>query len=191
VKESSVPAESESNIVQRAVQGDQAAIVELYDRHVDAIYHYVRYRVDDDEVAKDITSDVFVRALESLSRYEQRDVPFVAWLYRIGHARVIDYWRLMAHHPVVPLDDLDKYSSYNGVDSLEDIDHIQHEALRQALQHLTDDQQEVIVLRFVQGLSTVEISQIVGKTAGAVKALQRRGLEALARILSRQHDSRP
>ncbi len=174
--------ENELKLIQLAIRGDPAAISALYERYVDTIYRYVVYRVNDPHVAEDITADVFLRALESLEQYTERGVPFAAWLYRIGRARVVDYWRSTNRHPTVSLDDLNE-QEFGHDDSELATDILQHRALRDALRFLTDEQQEVLVLKFMQGLSNEEISQIVNKTVGAVKALQHRGLEALARLL--------
>ena len=174
--------DSESKSIQLAIAGDGAAITALYERHVDAIYRYVSYRVNDPRVAEDITAEVFLRALEGLNQYDERGVPFAAWLYRVSHARVVDHWRATSRHPTVPLDTLSEQESWSD-DSALAVDVLQHRALRGALQAITGDQQEVLVLKFMQGLSNEEISQIVNKTVGAVKALQHRGLEALARLL--------
>jgi RNA polymerase sigma-70 factor, ECF subfamily len=177
-----VSTDNESRLIQLAIAGDVAAIAALYEQYVDAIYRYVVYRVNDPHVAEDITAEVFLRALESLEQYAERGVPFAAWLYRISHARVIDHWRATNRHPSVPLDALSEQEMRS--DDLElAIDVLQHRALREALAAITSDQQEVLVLKFMQGLSNEEISQIVNKTVGAVKALQHRGLDALARIL--------
>lgn len=177
-----VSTDNESKLIQAAIAGDTAAISTLYERHVDAIYRYVAYRVNDPHVAEDITADVFLRALERLDQYDERGVPFAAWLYRISHARVVDHWRAANRHPTIPLDELND-QEIRGDDSGLAADVLQHRALREALQAITLDQQEVLVLRFMQGLSNEEISQIVNKTVGAVKALQHRGLAALARLL--------
>jgi RNA polymerase sigma-70 factor, ECF subfamily len=177
-----VSTDNESKLIQSAIAGDVTAVGALYERYVDAIYRYVAYRVNDPRAAEDITADVFLRALASLDQYDERGVPFAAWLYRISHARVVDHWRAANRHPTVPLDTLNEQETWSD-DSALAVDILQHRALREALQAITGEQQEVLVLKFMQGLSNEEISQIVNKTVGAVKALQHRGLEALARLL--------
>jgi len=182
-----VSKETEADIVRRATAGDPAAITTLYERYVDTIYRYVRYRVDDDETARDITADVFVRALESLSRYDERNVPFAAWLYRIGHARVVDHWRRLARRSEESYDDLGDHTELTtDAEALDQVDVIEHNSVRAALMKLTPEQQEALILKYVQGLSNAEISEITGRTVGAVKALQHRGLAALARLLDEE-----
>ncbi len=175
--------ENEAQLIQRARQGDLAAVSELYNLHVDRIFQYVRYRTGDDQTAEDLTAEVFLRAIESLAGYNDQGAPFIAWLYRIAHARVIDYWRDTKRHQTAPLDDPLLQDGLITTEDGIDIDILQHQLLWSALQQLTDDQQTVIILKYTQGLSNADIALVLGKTEGAVKALQRRALESLARIL--------
>jgi RNA polymerase sigma-70 factor (ECF subfamily) len=175
--------DDESQLIEQAKQHDPAAISELYSRHVDQIYQYVRIRTDDVPAAEDITADVFLRALESLGAYEDYGVPFAAWLYRIAQARVIDYWRRAQRRATVAFDDHD-LPEWLAAEDVASGDVLQRGRLLAGLQNLTEEQQQVIVLKFMQGLSNTEIAHIMKKTEGAVKALQRRGLEALARLLN-------
>jgi RNA polymerase sigma-70 factor (ECF subfamily) len=174
----------ESQLIKQAKRHDPDAISELYNRHVDQIHQYVVNRTGETAVAEDITADVFLRALESLAAYDDRGVPFAAWLYRIARARVIDYWRRTQRRATVPFEDRDLPDWVAGEDVAEG-DVLQHDQLAAGLAYLTEDQQQVIVLKFMQGLSNAEVAQIMGKTEGAIKALQRRGLEALARLLKK------
>ena len=174
----------EQRLLQLAQRGDADAFAALYQAHVQAIYRYIAHRVSDSQLAEDLTGDVFTRALQSLGKYRDRGRPFVAWLYRIAHARVIDYYRQTDRRPVhselesesVPVD--------------EDMDEamIQQQAaqtLRAAIAELTGDQQQVIVLRFIEGHRTDKVAQLMGKQPNAIKALQHRALRALARRLEK------
>jgi RNA polymerase sigma-70 factor (ECF subfamily) len=175
--------QDEGLLIQRAQQGDLAAVSELYNLHVERIYRYIRYRTGDDLTAEDLTAEVFLRAIESLGSYREHGAPFIAWLYRIAHARVIDYWRSSKRRQTAPLDDPLLQDGLVAADDAIETDFLQHRSLWVALRQLTEDQQQVIVLKFVQGLSNAEIAQLLGKTEGAIKALQRRALESLARLL--------
>ena len=177
--------DAEHRLIERARYGDLAALGELYNLHVDRIYQYVRYRTGDEQTAEDITAEVFLRAIESIGDYEDQGAPFVAWLYRIAHARVIDLWRRSQRQQTAPLEDPLLQEALSSPDDGIDTDFLQHQSLAIALRQLTDDQQDVIVLKFMQGLSNIEIARVLGKTEGAVKALQWRALEALARILKK------
>lgn len=160
---------------------ERAAISALYRRHVQAIYRYLYYRVGDEHTAEDLTAEVFLRAIEGLPNYEPRGVPFAAWLYRIAQARMADYFRRQGRTATVGLDE--------GWPSDEDLPLARversslHEELRAALGRLTIDQQQVIILKFVEGFSNAEAARILGKTEGAVKSLQHRALNALHRLM--------
>jgi RNA polymerase sigma-70 factor (ECF subfamily) len=169
-------------LIERAKQGDKAAISELYQRHADAIYRYVYVRVRDAMVAEDLTAEVFLKALEGLPGYQFTAAPFVAWLYRIARARTIDHWRRQQRRPEAPL--LDTLPS--GEPQPEELiaDWARWEAVLEALPQLTDEQQQVIVLRFVEEMSLEETALTMDKTVGAVKAQQHRALVSLARLLN-------
>ena len=173
----------EAELIQQAQQGDGAALSELYSRHVDRIFQYVRYRVGNDQAAEDITAEVFLRAIEGLGTYNDYGAPWAAWLYRIAYARVVDYWRSNRRRQTAPLEDPLLQEGWLISEDTSTTDILQHRALLHALQRLTDDQQSVIILKFMQGLTNVEVAVILGKTEGAVKALQRRALETLSRLL--------
>ena len=168
----------ERELIRRARQRDADAFSELYRRHVQRIFRYVLLRVGDETVAEDLTSEVFVRALESLGAYEDRGAPFAAWLYRIANARVIDHWR-SAQRAEVSLDAGDT----DVVFEMPARDVIVYKTLAESLARLTSVQQEVIILKFVEGYDTAEVAQITGRTEGAVKALQHRALASLARLM--------
>jgi RNA polymerase sigma-70 factor (ECF subfamily) len=174
----------ESRLIEQAKRHDPNAISELYNRHVDQIYQYVVNRIGETAVAEDITADVFLRALESLAAYDDHGVPFAAWLYRIARARVIDHWRRTQRRGTVPFEDR-VLPDWTAGEDVANGDVLQHTQLVVSLAYLTEDQQQVIVLKFMQGLNNAEVAQIMGKTEGAIKALQRRGLEALARLLNK------
>ncbi len=169
----------EHDLIRRAQQRDAEAFSELYRRHVDLIFRYVLLRVSDEDVAEDLTSEVFVRALESLVTYEDRGAPLAAWLYRIANARVIDHWRRTQRREVsLDADDLKEPVDPPAGDV------VAYKTLAESLRLLTGEQQEVIILKFVEGYSIAEIAQITGRTEGAVKALQHRALASLARLMS-------
>jgi RNA polymerase sigma-70 factor (ECF subfamily) len=166
----------------RASRGESAAFGLLYDRHVAAIYRYVYYRVRDDAEAEDLTSDVFMRALKAMPRYEPRQA-FLAWLYRIARNAVID--RARKGNRQVSFEDA---LEHPGVDKIVEPDaeilaHSDSATLRDALAKLTPLQQEVVVLRFLEGYSTLEIAGIVGKREGTVRGIQFRAIGALRQLI--------
>jgi RNA polymerase sigma-70 factor (ECF subfamily) len=173
---------SESYLIEKAKAYDEEALSELYHRHANAIYRYVYYRVGDQAVAEDLVGDIFVRALEGLPTYQDTGRPFEAWLYRIAQARVVDHYRRKNVRRVAPLDEGLPAGDTADLDRLVALqDDIRR--VWEALQDLTEDQQQVISLRFIAGYSTAETSDALGKTEGAVKALQHRALASLRRLL--------
>lgn len=174
----------EGRLIQRARRGDAAAFARLYRDNVQAIYRYIVLRVNDAQLAEDLTGDVFIRALKSMSAYQDQGRPFLAWLYRIAHARVVDYYRQSGRRPTDS--DLDAEPIPVSVD----LDHTllrqqAAKALRAAMTQLTDEQQQVVILRFIEGQSLETTAQIMGKNANAIKALQHRALRSLAGRLAR------
>lgn len=168
----------DADLVQRAQAGDREAFGDLYERHLDAVYRYVFYRVSDSREAEDLTETVFLKAWTALPRYRPTEFPFTAWLYRIAHNLLVD--RLRSHKAQAPLDD----SISDDAPSLEA--HLAqrelHTALRQAWARLDAAQQQVLALRFLSNLSHAETAQVIGCSEGAARVLQHRALAALRRL---------
>ena len=181
------PQLEEDKLVEQAVGGDTHAFAMLYDSYVDRIYRFVFFRVGDHETAQDLTSQIFLKAWEHLGSYEMRGWAFSAWLFRIARNLIIDFYR--TRKETVPLEpDGDRNS-----DPMEDVDgtvaqYLENERLQQAMQHLTGDQRTVLTLKFLEGFSTAEIGQVMGRRQGAIRTLQLRGLRALAKILGGEND---
>ena len=171
----------EPSLIKRAKRYDRKAISELYRRHVQRIYRYIYYRVGDVNVAEDLTADVFLKALEGLEGFTYRGIPFSAWLHRIAHARVMDHFRKQAKRELLPLDER-LVATGKGPQAMIEA-RLDHEELQSAIAQLTTDQQQVIILKFVEGLSNAEVARILGKSEGAVKSLQHRALNSLQRIM--------
>lgn len=179
-----MPKRNESDLIERAKTYEEAALSELYWRHAEAIFRYIHYRISDQIVAEDLVSEVFVRALEALPGYQDSGRPFVAWLYRIAHARVVDHYRRQQVRKAVPLDEHLLADEWTNPEQLID-KRVNEQQVRKALADLTDEQQQVISFRFMAQYSVAEVAQIMGKTEGAIKALQHRGLAALRRLLDK------
>lgn len=172
----------EQELVARASRGDKMAISMLYNTHVQSIYQYVRYRVDTDMMAEDITSDVFLRMVRELPRYEDRGAPFTAWLYRIAYNCVVDYYR--KHKRIIP-DELPEQLSDDSPDPSDVLVQAEdHQQLQAALKTLSDDYQTVLILRFVNNLSHAEVGEAMDKSEAAARVLQHRALKALSNALT-------
>jgi len=177
--------EPEETLVERA-QEDPEAFGVLYERYVDQIYQYVFYRTGDRYDAEDLTAKTFYKALANLDRYRYRGLPFSAWLYRIAHNLVANWHRDRKRRTGIPLDELANVG--RGRDSaLELVESSERaEALREALERLPEDRQELLVLKYSTELSNKEIGEVIGRTEGAVKALYHRTLAALRKDLERR-----
>ncbi len=174
------PLVDEQNLIRLSQAGNQETFARLYDAYIERIYRYVYFRVADEELAEDITSQVFLKVWEKLHTYQAGQSPFMAWLYRIAHNAVIDYYR--TRKVSIPLEEANPIEVSHADEINERLDlQVKSQHLRKALQQLTDEQQQVLLLKFVGGLSTSEIAQQLSKQQGAVRALQMRGLQALSK----------
>ncbi len=172
--------QDEQSLVRRAQQQDSEAFAQLYENYFDKIYRYVVLKIGNKIEAEDVTQQVFVKALRSISLFKWRGWPFSAWLYRIAHNQTVDYLRKKARQ-AVPLDVSRAVSDSNPEMAAQRKMDI--EQLLLATKQLTKAQQEVISLRFTSELSTAEVAKIMGKSQGAVKALQHSAIVALRKTL--------
>jgi RNA polymerase sigma-70 factor (ECF subfamily) len=169
-------------LIERAKRYEHQALTELCELYYRDVYSYIYYRVSDVQDAEDLTDDVFLKMVEAIRSCRAREEkPFLAWLFRIANNSVVDHHRRQAVRDHLPLDE-EQLPTHAGPEAPVETK-LTQERLQQAIPELTDDQQEVIILRFVEGLSNAEIAWILGKSEGAIKALQRRGLASLRRIL--------
>jgi RNA polymerase sigma-70 factor (ECF subfamily) len=170
---------AEADLLARLRARDPADLAELYDRFAPALYAYIYRRVGERHLAEDLTADVFVRALDALQRDRFAAVSLQAWLYRLAHNRVVDHYRSSQRAPLAPLDE--------ALPSPDDVPEAVHRRRDQAwmhaaLQRLTPDQQQIIALRFGEGLSAAAIAAVLGKSEEAIRAMQHRALAALRRL---------
>jgi RNA polymerase sigma-70 factor (ECF subfamily) len=173
---------SESALVERA-KTDPAAFGELYLRHVDQIYNYIYHRVGHVAEAEDLTARTFQRALSGMGGYVDRGLPFGAWLFRIAHNLTANWHRDQNRRVSVPLDGLDTELDGRGLwDPLGDrltAQLLAERRISEAIRRLEPDRQDLLILKFSQGLSNAEIGVVLGRSEGAVKSLYHRTLIAL------------
>ena len=172
---------TESELVQRAVRRDAAAFGQLYELHLDAIYRYIYYRVGNATEAEDLTEQVFLKAWEHMGAYDDRGLPFAAWLYRMAHNLVIDYRR--TRKVAEPLSEFLVEKSAGPQETVEL--RLEMAEVAAALRRLSPDYQQIILLRFVQGCSHAEAAAVMGKSEGALRALQCRALASLHEALQK------
>jgi RNA polymerase sigma-70 factor (ECF subfamily) len=174
-----VPELSDSAALARAAQGDKEAFGVLYERYVDRIYTYIYYRTGNSFDAEDLTARVFLRALRHIPKYQDRGLPFSAWLYRIAHNLVANWHRDNSRRTHIPLrDGIFDYSQAelpeNEVLRIEE-----RERLMEVIRSLPQDRQQLLIHKFLDHYSNAEIGQIMDRTEGAIKSLYHRTLLAL------------
>ena len=174
----------EQDLVQRACHGNKDAFGLLYERTVDRVYRYVYFRVTDDETAEDLTSKVYLKAWEHLPSFKESSSPFIAWLYTIARNTVIDHYR--THRQETHLDEIVELPDRDPLPHEQCEHDLDAQSLRRALQRLTPEQKNVVTMKLIDGLSTDEIAVRLRKSQGAVRALQMRGLQALAKIVQKE-----
>jgi RNA polymerase sigma-70 factor, ECF subfamily len=182
-------AASSLRLVQRAQSGDAEAFGELYDRYVDVVYRYVSYRVSSRQLAEDLTSETFLRALRRISSFSWQGRDVGAWFVTIARNLIADHYKSSRYRLEMTTDDV---SVATGVprDGLVEsspehavVESMQNKVLLEAVKKLNPEQQECIALRFLQGLSVAETAAVMGKNEGAIKALQYRAVRTLGRLL--------
>ncbi|MBB5871467.1 RNA polymerase sigma-70 factor (ECF subfamily) [Allocatelliglobosispora scoriae] len=174
-------------LVERAQAGESAAFGLIYDRYVDTVFRFIYFRVGNRPLAEDLTSDTFLRALKRIGSFTWQGRDLGAWLVTIARNLVADHFKSGRYRLEVTTGDvLDADREDRGPEGSPEaavVDHITNVALLTAVKQLNPEQQECIVLRFLQGFSVAETAQAMGKNEGAIKALQYRAVRALARLL--------
>jgi RNA polymerase sigma-70 factor (ECF subfamily) len=169
-------------LVGRAQAGDRDAFGALYERLAPKIYSYLYFQLQGRaEVAEDLAEEVFLKVLEKLDRYEDRGLPFSAWVFRIAHNHLIDHVRARPKQASVPIEECQALAETEAERALDRA--LIRGELSGALEQLTEDQRRVVALRFLQGTNIPQTARAMGKTEDAVKKLQGRGLRTLRRAL--------
>ena len=177
--------DSESELIARAAR-DAEAFGELYERYVDRIYNYVYYRIGNVHDAEDLTARVFYRALAHIDDYRDRGAPFAAWLYRIAHNLVANWHRDRSRRHDIRLDEIVGVAERgDGPEHLAERGE-EARALLSVMATLPAERQQLLVLKFVDGMSNLEIARVMGRTEGAIKSLYHRTLIALRDELERR-----
>jgi RNA polymerase sigma-70 factor (ECF subfamily) len=161
---------------------DKDRLAAVYDEYYQPLYRYIYRQVGDVETTRDLTAEVFHRLLRAVQRGTSPDQHLAAWLYRTAHNIVVDHYRRQEHRQHLSLDEALINADDDPVGTAER--RISAAQVRAALQHLTPDQRQVIVLKFLEGLSNQEVAAVLEKPVGAVKSLQHRALAALQRQLA-------
>jgi RNA polymerase sigma-70 factor (ECF subfamily) len=172
-------------LVERAQQGDRDALEELYLIHFDRIYGYLHVSVGNRHDAEDLTTQTFLKMLESIGKFRWQSAPFSAWLFRIAHNLAMDHfrankrWQPEEEVPEPPPDE----STSAEAGALESIG---QKSMLELIEELSPEQQQVLTLKFVFNFANAEAATILGKTEGAIKSLQHRALVSLQKQLEKR-----
>jgi RNA polymerase sigma-70 factor (ECF subfamily) len=170
-------------LVEQAQQGKRDALEELYLLHFDRIYSYLHMSVGNRHDAEDLTTQVFVKMLESVGTFRWRSAPFSAWLFRIAHNLAMDHFR--ANKRWQPEEEVPEPDPGEGsVAEEEALESIGRQSMLELIQKLSHEQQQVLTLKFVFNFSNAEAATILDKTEGAIKSLQHRALASLHRQIA-------
>lgn len=174
-------------LVERAQAGETEAFGLIYDRYMETVFRFIYFRVGNRQLAEDLTSDTFLRALKRIGSFTWQGRDLGAWLVTIARNLVADHFKSGRYRLEITTGDvLDADKEDRGPEGTPEtavVDHITNVTLLTAVKQLNPEQQECIVLRFLQGFSVAETAQAMGKNEGAIKALQYRAVRALARLL--------
>ena len=178
---------SEETLLDLAIAGNEDAFGELYKLNIEKIYNYIYYRTGNRNDAEDLTSRVFQRALKHITKYKKTNVPFSAWLYRIAHNLVANWYRDSKRKKEVPIED-HRYLPTKADIPEKQIEKKQEvEGLMQILHELSHDRQMLLILKYVEDLTNKEIGQIMGKSEGAIKSLYHRTLNELREVIMKNN----
>jgi RNA polymerase sigma-70 factor, ECF subfamily len=175
-------------LVDRAQQGDREALEELYLIHFDRIYSYLHVSVGNRHDAEDLTTQTFLKMLESIGKFRWQSAPFSAWLFRIAHNLAMDHFRANRRwqpeeEPPEPDPDESTSAEAGALES------IGRKSMLELIEELSPEQQQVLTLKFVFNFANAEAATILGKTEGAIKSLQHRALASLQKQLERRAGS--
>jgi RNA polymerase sigma-70 factor, ECF subfamily len=172
-------------LVERAQQGDRSALEELYLIHFDRIYSYLHVSVGNRHDAEDLTTQTFLKMLESIGRFRWQSAPFSAWLFRIAHNLAMDHFR--ARKRVQPEEEVpEPLGSEEPSAELEAMQSIGRQSMLELIDTLSPEQQQVLTLKFVFNFPNADVAKILDKTEGAIKSLQHRALASLQKQLAQK-----
>lgn len=170
-------------LVELARGGDSEAFGLLYDHYHSSVYRFLYYRVGSVALAEDLTSETFFRALRSMSSFRWQGKDFGAWLMTIARNLTTDHYKSSKTRMETATEDMSPHDSATDGPEVAVLSTLTNEALLGALKKLPPEQQECLIMRFLQGLSIAETAQVLGRSDGAIKQLQLRAVRNLAKLM--------
>ena len=182
--------DGEEKILTLAIRGKASAFGSLYDHYQPRIYRFVAIKVGRREEAEDLTHQVFLNAWQNIGSYKDLGYPFSSWLYKIARNQIADYYR--ARRETASIDNIDpEYFAAPASVHLDLSMKMEFEHVRNAIQKLKPEYQDVIIMRFIDDIPIKEVADSLDKSEGAVKLLQHRAIKELRDILSRNNNHGP
>jgi len=179
--EREISKQEELELIRRAKECDPSAFAEIFEYYYQDVYNYIYHKVANVHLAEDLASDVFLKVLESIDSFSFRGIPLAMWLLRIARNLMVDHFRGQPKTSDLPLKEDLLPTEVGPSDVFET--KLTRQQLVRAFSDLTEEQQDVIILKFVDGLDNTEVAQVLGKSEGAIKSLQHRALVSLNRVL--------
>jgi RNA polymerase sigma-70 factor (ECF subfamily) len=177
--------QDETTLIRTAMEGEASAFGVLYDKYQPSIYRFIFLKVSHREEAEDLTHQVFLSAWEHMGSFRHGDVPFVSWLYRIARNKVIDHYR--THRICTTLDAVPEEIAALDIETPDQIDtRAQIDHVYQALMQLSDDQRDIVIMRFINELSYKDIARALNKNEATVRVIQYRALARMKKMLSQK-----
>ena len=175
---------NEAMLVQRAIGHDAEAFGRLYDMHVDRVYRHIYYRVGNEADAEDLTQQVFLKVWQAIDRYKKTASPFIAWLMTISHNLVVDFYRTRKDRAYLEAEVLADGPASSPERATEA--NFEQRRLRRAILQLGRDEQQVVILRFMEGFEFGEIASLLRKKEGNIRVILHRALVKLRNILEKE-----
>ncbi len=172
----------DERVIKQVKEGDAEAFGMLYEQYAEVIFRYVYSHLESRLDAEDLTEEIFLRAWRALPKYDERGLPFSAFLFRIARNSLIDHYR--QKKAVQSIEDMEVQSREPGPEEMVDV-HIENHNLRDTIAKLREDYRNVLIFRFLSGLSPEETAQVMQRSVGAVRVLQHRALSALKDLMER------
>ncbi len=172
----------DEKVIQQVKNGDAEAYGLLYDQYAEVIFRYVYSHLEGRLDAEDLTEEIFLRAWRALPKYDERGLPFSAFLFRIARNSLIDYYR--QRKIVSSIEDIELQSHEPGPEETVEVQ-IENRSLRETIAKLREDYRNVLIFRFLSGLSPEETAEVMQRSVGAVRVLQHRALTALKDLMER------
>ena len=184
-KDAELSADDYDEILNRAIEGDLEAFSLLYEEYIHKIYNYIYYRIGNHHDAEDLTARVFYRALGHIRDFTPKGVPFSAWLYRIAHNLVANWYRDKSRKKEISLEEYFETTSNDYQLEKYLMQAQEDELLLKAIRSMGAERQQLLILKLVEGLSNSEIGLIMGRSEGAIKSLYHRTLKSLRRKIEK------